>query len=124
MILKTVTLAAVLIAGATSLAMAQAGPVTGTGPGAKPPSSYKGPGGMPSYNSSQFQRGPALYNQAPGAGMPPKGYKGPGGMPSYAESQQPAAIDNKASSGGNDSNGMPPASYKGPGGMPSYKTPR
>jgi hypothetical protein len=54
--------------------------------------------------------------------MPPKSYKGPGGMPSYAASQsQPAAIDNKASSGGNDSNGVPLASYKGPGGMPRYK---
>jgi len=122
MTLKTLALAAVLITGATSLAMAQAGPVTGTGPGARPPASYKGPGGMPSYTSSQYQHNPALYDQAAGVAMPPKSYKGPGGMPSYAESQsQPAAIDNKASSGGNDSNGMPPAGYKGPGGMPRYK---
>ena len=120
MTLKTLTLAALLITGATSLAMAQAGPVTGTGPGATPPASYKGPGGMQSYNSSQYQNH-ALYDQAPGAGMPPKSYKGPGGMPSYAASQQPAAIDDKASSGGNDSNGVPPTGYKGPGGMPRYK---
>jgi hypothetical protein len=120
MTLKAATLATVLIAGATSLAMAQNGPVTGTGPRATPPASYKGPGGMPNYAAAQYRGDGALYNQAPSAGMPPKSYKGPGGMPSYAAAQ-PAAIDNKASSGGNDSNGMPPKSYKGPGGMPSYK---
>ena len=95
--LKTITMAAAMIAGATSLAMAQSGPATGGQPpvagGANasngmPPAAYKGPGGMPTYKGSDFSSGPALYNQAPGGaqantGMPPTGYKGPAGMPTY-----------------------------------------
>lgn len=100
--LKTVTLAAALIASGTSLALAQSGPATGGQPpvagGANasngtPPASYKGPGGMPTYKGSDFSGGPALYNQAPGGapagnGMPPAGYKGPGGMPTYKGASQ------------------------------------
>ncbi len=101
--LKTVTLAAVLIASGTSLALAQSGPATGGQPpvagGANasnngmPPATYKGPGGMPTYKGSDFGGGPALYNQAPGAapagnGMPPASYKGPGGMPTYKGATQ------------------------------------
>jgi hypothetical protein len=96
--LKSLAIAAVLIAGATSLAMAQSGPATGgqppVGGGANasnngmPPAAYKGPGGMPSYKGADFNQAPALYNQAPGGvaastGTPPAGYKGPGGMPTY-----------------------------------------
>jgi hypothetical protein len=44
--LKTMTLAAALVAGATSLALAQEGRAYGNG---MPPADYKGPGGMPNY---------------------------------------------------------------------------
>ena len=135
MISRTVTLAACLLAGATSLAMAQNGPVTGPG-GAygndgTPPKSYKGPGGMPSYDASKFQSQHALYDREAGGaygsnGMPPNSYKGPGGMPSYDSSkyQSQHAMYDQADGGGygdNNNNGMPPASYKGPGGMKVYK---
>jgi len=43
--LKTITLAAAFVAGATSLGLAQNGPAYH----GMPPSDYKGPGGMPSY---------------------------------------------------------------------------
>jgi len=96
--LKTITMAVAMIAGASSLAMAQSGPATGGEPpvagGANasnngmPPAGYKGPGNMPTYKGSDFSSGPALYNQAPGGapastGMPPAGSKGPAGMPTY-----------------------------------------
>jgi hypothetical protein len=136
--LKTVTLAAALIAGATSLAMAQNAPAAGgaNGNNGMPPKDYKGPGAMPAYSSSEFQGHPALYNQAPGGnqassganGMPPKDYKGPGAMPAYSSSEfqgHPALYNqapggNQASSGANGNNGMPPQSYKGPGAMSDY----
>jgi BA14K-like protein len=94
-ILKTVTLAAVLIAGATSLAMAQNGDANGNN--GMPPSNYKGPGAYPSYSGSEFQR-PADANN----NMPPASYKGPGAYQSYSSSEfqpgNPAA--NAAASGG------------------------
>lgn len=99
--LKAVIIAGALIAGATSLAMAQNGPATGgeapVGGGANgnngmPPAVYKGPGAMPTYKASKFQSGRALYDQAPGGangrnGMPPENYKGPGAMPTYKASR-------------------------------------
>jgi hypothetical protein len=108
--LKKVTLAAALIAGATSLAMAQGGyqsPGAGgtNGNNSMPPKAYKGPGAMQSYSASKFRSNPGLYNQASdnahGNGMPPKGYKGPGAMQNYSASEfggRTAA--NAAASGG------------------------
>lgn len=84
---KTVTLAAVMIVGATSLAMAQNGPAGGTnGNHGMPPNSYKGPGAMQTYSASDFQyrAGPNGSSGASGNnGMPPASYNGPGAMPSY-----------------------------------------
>jgi len=90
--LKTVTLAAALIAGATSLAMAQNGPATGAnGNNGMPPGSYKGPGAMQTYSASDFQYHAGPNNEASGGangngGMPPGSYKGPGAMPNYSSS--------------------------------------
>lgn len=78
---KAVTLATALIVGATSLAMAQGAGGT-NGNNGMPPQSYKGPGAMPDYSSSQFQSPGNASNN-----MPPKSYKGPGAMPSYSSSQ-------------------------------------
>jgi ABC-type sugar transport system substrate-binding protein len=58
--LKTVTLAAALIAGATSLAMAQSNGM--------PPSDYKGPGAYQSYKSEDFQQGNTGANAAASGG--------------------------------------------------------
>lgn len=90
--LRTVTFATALIAGTTSLTMAQNSP--GGGNNTMPPSSYLGPGAYPSYNASNYQR-PANANNT----MPPSGYLGPGGYPSYKSSnvQQTA---NPAAGGG------------------------
>jgi hypothetical protein len=109
--LKKVTLAAALIAGATSLAMAQGGYQSPGASGANdgngmPPQAYKGPGGMQNYSASKFQGSPTLYNQASSetngdSGMPPKTYKGPGAMQNYSASEfggRTAA--NAAASGG------------------------
>lgn len=86
--LKTVTLAAASIVGATSLALAQSG---------MPPESYKGPGAYQSYSSSNFQRQPNANNA-----MPPQSYKGPGAYQSYSPSdfQQGNTGANAAASGG------------------------
>ena len=100
---KTLTLAAVLIVGATSLAMAQNETATGANGGnGMPPEGYKGPGGMPTYSASDFQGNRALLDRASGGsargtgrttggtsgngGMPPGSYKGPGAMPTYSAS--------------------------------------
>jgi hypothetical protein len=53
--LKTVTLAAALLAGATSLTMAQNAP--GGGNNGMPPNEYKGPGAYQSYKAEDFQQG-------------------------------------------------------------------
>jgi hypothetical protein len=84
--LKTVALAAALIAGATSLTMAQTGGPNGNN--GMPPKGYTGPGGMKSYSSSEFQGNPAAYGEQSGGaignnGMPPTSYTGPGGMKVY-----------------------------------------
>jgi hypothetical protein len=76
--LRTLTLAAALVAGATSLTMAQNGPGSANGNNGMPPGGYLGPGGYPSYKSSDFQH-PANGTNT----MPPSGYLGPGGYPSY-----------------------------------------
>jgi hypothetical protein len=94
-VLRTLTLTVAMIAGATSLTMAQNAPVAGGengNSGGMPPKSYQGPGAMQSYSSSEFQGHRALYNQASGGansgnGMPPKGYQGPGAMQSYSPSE-------------------------------------
>ena len=130
MILKTLTLAACLISATTAVAMAQSAPATSPRGGydnnGMPPKAYKGPGGMPSYASSEYQRRVGLYNQAYGGpygdnGMPPKGYKGPGGMPQYASSEYQARPSNVQPYEESGNNGMPPAAYTGPGGMKAYK---
>jgi len=51
--LKTVTLAAALLAGATSLTMAQNAP--GGDTNGMPPNDYKGPGAYQSYKAEDFQ---------------------------------------------------------------------
>jgi hypothetical protein len=51
--LKTATLAAALLAGATSLTMAQNAP--GGGNNGMPPNEYKGPGAYQSYKAEDFQ---------------------------------------------------------------------
>jgi len=106
--LRTVMLTVALIAGTTSLTMAQNSPGA-TGDNTMPPSSYLGPGAYPSYNSANFQR-PANANNT----MTPSGYLGPGAYPSYnaANFQRPA----------NASNEMPPSGYLGPAAYPSYKS--
>jgi hypothetical protein len=97
--LKTAMLAAVLIAGGTSLALAQNGPAgDANGNNGMPPSSYLGPGGMPTYSSSQFQ-----------------GNQGNQGNSTLYDR------DGAAAGGDNGNNGMPPSSYQGPGAMPTYK---
>lgn len=64
--LKTLTLAAVLITGATSLTMAQNAP--GGGNSGMPPESYKGPGAYQSYKPSDFQQGNTGTNAAASGG--------------------------------------------------------
>jgi hypothetical protein len=95
--LRTVTLAAALVAGATSLTMAQNGPGGANGNSGMPPSAYQGPGGYPSYKSSDFRLPSNASNT-----MPPSAYQGPGGYPSYKSSDyqagNPAA--NAAANGG------------------------
>jgi hypothetical protein len=100
--LKTVTLAAALIAGSTSLAMAQYGGPQYGGPQYGGPQ-YGGPGGDNSSNGNNGNNG-----------MPPSAYLGPGGYPSYKGSdyQRPS----------NATNNMPPDAYKGPGGMQNYSS--
>jgi hypothetical protein len=65
--LKMATLAAVLVASATSLSMAQNNPGGGTNNG-MPPDSYKGPGAYQSYKSSDFQQGNTGANAAASGG--------------------------------------------------------
>jgi hypothetical protein len=65
--LKTVTLAAALLAGATSLTMAQNAPGGGNSNG-MPPDSYKGPGAYQSYKSEDFQQGNTGANAAASGG--------------------------------------------------------
>jgi hypothetical protein len=100
--LKTVTLAAALVAGAASLtatplAMAQNGPGGANGNNGMPPSGYQGPGGYPSYKSSDFRLPSNASNT-----MPPQGYQGPAGYPSYKSSdfQQGNPAPNAAASAG------------------------
>lgn len=128
MMLKTLTLAACLISATTAVAMAQGatGPRGGYDNDGMPPRAYKGPGGMPSYASSEYRGRANVYDRASewngNNGMPPKAYRGPGGMQSYASSEyQGRANVYDQASDWNDNNGMPPASYKGPGGMKAYK---
>lgn len=59
--LKTVTLAAALMVGATSLAMAQNN-------NGMPPGDYKGPGAYQSYKSEDFQQGNTGANAAASGG--------------------------------------------------------
>lgn len=89
--LKTVTVAGALLAGATSLAMAQNG---------MPPSGYTGPGAYQSYKSENF-RAPANANTS-NNNMPPESYKGPGAYQSYSprDFQQGNPGANAAASGG------------------------
>lgn len=94
--LKTATLAAALIAGATSLTMAQNGPSGDANGNVMPPQSYKGPGGMEDYSGLNFQR-PANANN----NMPPASYKGPGAYQSYAPAEFGGnTAANAAASGG------------------------
>jgi hypothetical protein len=95
--LRTVTLAAALIASATSPTMAQNGPGGANSNNGMPPNSYLGPGAFPSYKSSDYQR-PANANN----NMPPNGYLGPGAFPSYKSSdfQRGNQAANLAASGG------------------------
>jgi hypothetical protein len=95
--LKTVTLVAALVAGATSVTMAQNGPGGANGNNGMPPSGYLGPGGYPSYKSSDFRLPSNASNT-----MPPQGYQGPGGYPSYKSSdfQQGNPAANAAAGGG------------------------
>jgi hypothetical protein len=94
--LRTVTLAAALVAGATSLTMAQNGPGGANGNNGMPPSGYQGPGGYPSYKSSDF-RLPANASNT----MPPQAYQGPGAYPNYKSSdfQQGNPAANAAAGG-------------------------
>lgn len=94
--LRTVTLAAALIAGATSLAMAQNGLGGGNNNG-MPPSDYKGPGAYQGYSAKDFQRPANAANT-----MPPSEYKGAGAFQSYSPSdfQQGNPAANAAASGG------------------------
>jgi hypothetical protein len=92
--LKTVTLAAALMMGATSLAMAQNAGANGNN--GMPPKGYLGPGAYQGYDASQFHRPSNANNN-----MPPDAYKGPGAYQSYDAAQfggNPAA--NAAASGG------------------------
>jgi hypothetical protein len=92
--LKTVTLAAALIAGATSLAMAQYGGGGANGNG-MPPKEYLGPGAYPSYDASQFQQPGNASNS-----MPPREYQGPGAYQSYSPGDYGGTAANAAASGG------------------------
>ncbi len=65
--LKTLTLAAVLVAGATSLTLAQNSPGGGTSNG-MPPDAYKGPGAYQSYKAEDFQQGNTGSNAAASGG--------------------------------------------------------
>lgn len=96
--LRIVTLAAALVAGATSLTMAQNGPGGANGNTGMPPSNYMGPGGYPSYKSSDYKL-PANASNT----MPPQTYQGPGAYPSYksAEFQQGAPAANVTANSGN-----------------------
>ena len=112
--LKTVTLAAALFAGASSLTMAQDLNRPPNGNNGMPPASYKGPGAMQKY--------PVQGNTAANAAA-----SGGSGTHSTAQKTGSAANTEKVihNQNGYDlnrsaSNGMPPASYKGPGAMPSY----
>lgn len=108
--LKTITLAAVVMAGTASMALAQNGPAYGSSNG-MPPASYKGPGAMPSY--------PAGGNTAVNAAAS-------GGSGTHQNAQKTGSAENTQKVLGNQNgyafggNGMPPASYKGPAAMPSY----
>lgn len=100
--LGTVMIAVALVAGGTSLALAQNGQPTGNespvagganGNNGMPPATYKGPGAMKTYKSSEFQGRSTLYDQAPANangnnGMPPASYKGPGAMKTYKASAE------------------------------------
>jgi hypothetical protein len=96
--LRTVTLAAALVVGATSLTMAQNGPGGANGNNGMPPNGYLGPGGYPAYKSSDFRLPSNASNT-----MPPQGYQGPGGYPSYKSSdfQQGNPAANVTANSGN-----------------------
>jgi hypothetical protein len=68
--LKTVMLAGALLAGATSLTMAQNAPGGGGGTNGMPPNDYKGPGAYQSYKAEdfQFQQGNTGANAAASGG--------------------------------------------------------
>jgi hypothetical protein len=68
--LRTVTLAAALIASAASPTMAQNGPGGANSNNGMPPNGYLGPGAFPSYKSSDFQRGNQAANPAASGGRP------------------------------------------------------
>jgi hypothetical protein len=92
--LKTLTLAATFMMGATSLAMAQNGGANGNN--GMPPDAYKGPGAYQGYKSEDFRLPTNANNN-----MPPDAYKGPGAYQSYDSAQfggNPAR--NAARSGG------------------------
>jgi hypothetical protein len=111
--LKTVTMAAALIAGATSMAMAQSGSNNGM-----PPSSYKGPGSMPMYSSSQVGNTGANAAATGGSGTHASSLK----TGSAASTQKVIGNQNGYRLSANANNGMPPSSYKGPGSMPMYSS--
>ena len=105
--LKTITLAAAFVAGATSLGFAQ----NAAPPSGMPPADYKGPGGMPNYPTDGGTAGNAARS---------------GGSGTHQNAQKTGSAENTQKVLGNRngyaSSGMPPADYKGPGGMPSYPT--
>jgi hypothetical protein len=68
--LKTATLAAALLAGATSLTMAQNAP--GGGNNGMPPNEYKGPGAYQSYKAEDFQQQGNTGNNAAGNRTSPR----------------------------------------------------
>jgi hypothetical protein len=80
--LKTLTLAAVLVAGATSLTLAQNSPGGGNNNG-MPPDAYKGPGAYPSYKGEDFQQGNTGANSAAS-----------GGSGTHATSQRTGSAEN------------------------------
>jgi hypothetical protein len=66
--LRTATLAATLVAGATSLAIAQNAPGGANGNNGMPPEAYKGPGAYQGYKAEDFQQGNTGTNAAASGG--------------------------------------------------------
>jgi hypothetical protein len=81
--LRTATLAAALVAGATSLTMAQNAPGGANGNNGMPPESYKGPGAYQGYKASDFQQGNTGANAAAS-----------GGSGTHATSQRTGSAEN------------------------------